>query len=83
MRLSYTKVCVHAMGFGLTVETYICRNRKSVTYDKHGTTTDQELEKLTIHGFPKVLDFLEKELFGVRSPQSFGKSNVDFGSNYL
>jgi hypothetical protein len=83
MRLSCTKVCVHVTGFGLTVEAYICSNRKSVTYDEHGAKTDQELERLTFHGFPKVLDFLKKELFGVRSPRSFGKSNVNFGSNYL
>jgi hypothetical protein len=83
MRLSCTKVRVYAMGFGFTVEAYISRNRKSVTYDEHGAKTDRDLERLTFHGFPKVLDFLKKELFGVRSPRSFGKSNVNFGSNYL
>jgi hypothetical protein len=71
------------MDFGFTVEAYIYRNRKSVTYDEHGANRDREIERLTFHGFPKVLDFLKKELFGVRSPRSFGKSNVNFGSNYL
>jgi hypothetical protein len=83
MCLSCTKVRVYTRSLGFTVEAYICRNRKSVTCDEHGAKTDQEPERLTFHGFPKVLDFLKKELFGVRSPRSFGKSNVDFGSNYL
>jgi hypothetical protein len=43
----------------------------------------KEHGRLTSHGFPKALDFLKKELFGIRSPRSFGKSNIDFGSNYL
>jgi hypothetical protein len=61
MRLSCTKVCIYALGFGFTVEAYICRNRKNVTSSEHGATTDQELERLTFHGFPKVLDFLKKK----------------------
>jgi hypothetical protein len=77
------KVRVYALGFGFAVEAYICRNRKNVTSSEHRAKIDQELERLTLHGFPKVLDFLKKELFGIRSPQSFGKSNVDFGSDYL
>jgi hypothetical protein len=76
-------VRVYTPGFGFAIETYICRNRKNVTCDKHGAKKDQELERLTFYGFPKVLDFLKKELFGVRSPQGFGKSNIDFGGNYL
>jgi hypothetical protein len=28
---------------------------------------DQELGRLTFHGFPKVLDFLKKELLGIRT----------------
>jgi hypothetical protein len=83
MRLSCTKVRVYALGFGLAVKTYICRNGKNVTSNEHGAQTDQELGRLTFHGFPKALDFLKKELFDVRSPRGFGKSNVDFGSNYL
>jgi hypothetical protein len=83
MRLSCTKVHVYTTGFGFTVKAYICRNRESVTCDEHGAKTDQELERLTFYGFPKDLDFLKKELFGVRSPRSFGKSNIEFGSNYL
>jgi hypothetical protein len=76
-------VRVYAPGFGFAVEAYICRNRKNVTSSKHGSKTYQELNRLTFHGFPKVLDFLKKELFSIRSPRSFGKSNVDFGSDYL
>jgi hypothetical protein len=83
MHLSCTKVHIYAPGFGFAVEAYICRNRKKVTTSEHGAKIDQELERLTFHGFPKVLDFLEEELFGIRSPQSLGKSNVDFGSDYL
>jgi hypothetical protein len=83
MRLSCTKVRVYAPGFGFTIEAYICRNRKNVTSSEHGSERDQELKRLTFHGFPKVLDFLKKELFGIRRPRSFGKSNVDFGSDYL
>jgi hypothetical protein len=83
MRLSCTKVRVYAPGFGFAVEAYICRNGKNVTCNEHGAKTDQELRRLTFHGFPKALDFLKKELFGIRSPRSFGKSNIDFGSNYL
>jgi hypothetical protein len=61
MRLSCTKVRVYTPGFGFAVEAYICRNRKNVTCNEHGAQTDQELERLTFHGFPKVLDFLKKE----------------------
>jgi hypothetical protein len=68
MRLSHTKVCVYASGFGFAVKTYICRNGKNVTSNEHGAQTNQELGRLTSHGFPKALDFLKKELFGVRSP---------------
>jgi hypothetical protein len=42
---------------------------------------DQKLRRLTFHGFPKVLDFLKKELFGIRSPRRLGKGNVDLSSN--
>jgi hypothetical protein len=83
MRLSRTNVPVYASGFGLAVKRYICRNGKNVTSNEHGAQTDQELGRLTFHGFPKALDFFKKELFGVRSLRNFGKSNVDFGSNYL
>jgi hypothetical protein len=83
MRLSRTKVRVYAPGFSFAVKTYICRHGKNVTSNEHGAQTDQELRRLTFHGFPKALDFLKKELFGVRSPRSLGKSNVEFGSNYL
>jgi hypothetical protein len=79
MRLSCMKVRIYALGFGFVVKTYICKNGKN----EHGAQTDQELGRLTFHGFPRALDFLKKELFGVRSPRSFGKSNVDFGNNYL
>jgi hypothetical protein len=44
---------------------------------------DQELGRLTFHGFPKVLDFLKKELLGIRSPRRLGKGNVDLSSNYF
>jgi hypothetical protein len=81
--MSYTKVRVYAPGFSFAVKAYIYRNGKDVTSSEHGAEIDQELQRLTLHGFPKVLDFLEKELFGIRRPRSFGKSNVDLGSNYL
>jgi hypothetical protein len=77
------KVRVYAPGFGFIVKTYICKNGKNVTSNEHGAQTDQEHGRLRSHGFPKALDFLKKELFSVRSPRSFGKSNIDFGSNYL
>jgi hypothetical protein len=38
---------------------------------------DQDLRRLTFHGFPKVLDLLKKELFGICSPRFLGKGNVD------
>jgi hypothetical protein len=81
--MSCTKVRIYASGFSFAAKAYICRNEKEVTSSKLGAEIDQELKRLTFHGFPKVLDFLEKELFGIHSPQSFGKSNVDLGSNYL
>jgi hypothetical protein len=83
MCLSCTKVRVYAPGFGFAIKTYVCRNGNNVTFNEHGAQTDQELGRLTFHGFPKALNFLKKELFGVRSPRSFGESNVNFGSNYL
>jgi hypothetical protein len=42
---------------------------------------DQKLERLTLHGFPKVLDFLKDEIFGIRSPRCLGKGNVDLSGN--
>jgi hypothetical protein len=83
MSMSCTKVRVYSSGFSFAVKAYICRNGKDVTSSEHGAEIDHELKRLTFHGFPKVLDFLEKELFGIHSPRSFGKSNVDLGSNYL
>jgi hypothetical protein len=83
MSLSCTKVRVYASGFSFAVKAYIYRNGKNVTSNEHGAEIDQELERLTFYGFPKVLDFLEKELFGIHNPRSFGKSNVNLGSNYL
>jgi hypothetical protein len=68
MSLSCTKVRVYALGFSFAVKAYICRNRKNVTSSEHGAEIDQELERLTFHGFPKALNFLEKELFGIHSP---------------
>jgi hypothetical protein len=55
----------------------------NVILDRFGEQADQELGGLTFHGFPKVLDFLKKEPFGIRSPRRLGKSNVDFSSNCL
>jgi hypothetical protein len=83
MRLSRTKVRVHAPGFGFAIKAYICRRGKNVTSNRHGAQADQELGRLTFHGFPKALDFLKKELFGVRIPRHIGKSNVGLSSNYL
>jgi hypothetical protein len=83
MSMSYTKVRVYAPGFSFAVKAHIYRNGKDVTSSEHGAEIDQERERLTFHGFPKALDFLEKELFGINSPRSFGKSNVDLGSHYL
>jgi hypothetical protein len=77
------KVRIYAPGFSFAVKARICRNRKGVTSSKHGAEIDQERERLTFHGFPKPLDLLEKKLFGIHSPRSFGKSNVDLGSHYL
>jgi hypothetical protein len=48
-----------------------------------GSKADQELERLTFHGFPKVFDLFKKELFGVYGPRSFGESNVDLGGDNL
>jgi hypothetical protein len=42
---------------------------------------DQDLGRLTFHGFPKVLDLLKKELFGICSLRRLGKGNIDFSSN--
>jgi hypothetical protein len=42
---------------------------------------DQDLGRLTFHGFPKVLDLLKKEPFGIRSLRRLGKGNVDLSSN--
>jgi hypothetical protein len=36
MRLSCTKVRVHALGFGFAVKTYICRKRKKIIHDQQG-----------------------------------------------
>jgi hypothetical protein len=83
MRLRHTKVCIYAPSFGFSIKTYICRNGKNITSNKHGAQTDQELGRLTFHGFPKAFDLLKKELFGIRSLRSLGKSNIDFGSNCL
>jgi hypothetical protein len=68
MRLSCRKVRIYAPGFGFAVKAYICRRGKNVILNRHGAQADQELGRLTFHGFPKALDFLKKEPFGVRSP---------------
>jgi hypothetical protein len=71
VRLSCTKVRIYVPGFGFTIKAYICRRVKNVILDRLGAQADQELGRLTFHGFPKVLDFLKKELFGIRSPLHF------------
>jgi hypothetical protein len=68
VRPSCTKVRIHTPGFDFTIKAYICRRGKNVTLDRLGTQADQVLGRLTFHGFPKVLDFLKKELLGIRSP---------------
>jgi hypothetical protein len=83
VRLSCTKVHMYALGFGFAIKAYICRRGKNVIFNRHGAQADQELERLTFHGFPKALDFLKKKPFSVRSPRCLGKSNVDLSSNYL
>jgi hypothetical protein len=83
MSMSCTKVRVYAPGSSFAIKACVCRNGRDVTSSEHGAEIDQERERLTFHGFPKALDFLEKKLFGIHSPQSFGKSNVDLGSHYL
>jgi hypothetical protein len=81
--LSCTKVRIYALGFGFAIKAYICRRGKNVILDRLGAQVNQGLGRLTFHGFPKVLDFLKKEPFGIRSPQCLGKSNIDLSSNYL
>jgi hypothetical protein len=44
---------------------------------------DQDLGGLTFQGLSKVLDFLNKEPFGICSPRCLGKGNINFSSNYL
>jgi hypothetical protein len=79
--LSCTKVSIHAPGFGFTIKAYICIRVKNVTLDRLGPQADQELGRLTFHGFPEVLDFLKKELLGIRSPRCLGNGNIDLSSN--
>jgi hypothetical protein len=76
-------VCIYAPGFGFAIKAYICRRVKNVILDRFGAQADQELGGLTFQGFPKVLDFLKKEPFGICSPRCLGKSNVDLSSNCL
>jgi hypothetical protein len=83
VRLSCTKVRIYASGFGFAVKAYIYRSGKNVTSNRHGAQADQELGRLTFHGFPKALNFVKKEVFGIRSPRRLGNSNVDLSSNYL
>jgi hypothetical protein len=83
VHLSCMKVRIYAPGFGFAIKAYICRRGENVILDRLGAQADQELERLTFHGFPKVLDFLKKEPFGIHSPRRLGRSNVDFSSNYL
>jgi hypothetical protein len=37
----------------------------------------EEVERLTLRGFPKILDLLEKEFLAIRSMRCIGQSNVD------
>jgi hypothetical protein len=60
-------VRIYAPGFGFAIKAYICRRVKNVILDMFGAQVDQELRGLTFHGFPKVLDFLKKEPFGIHS----------------
>jgi hypothetical protein len=45
--------------------------------------TCQELERLTLHSLSKIFDLFKKELLGVCSSRSFGKGNIDLGSDCL
>jgi hypothetical protein len=83
VRLSCTKVRIYAPSFGFAIKAYIYRRVMNVILDRRGAQADQELGKLTFHGLPKVLDFLKKELFGIRSPRCLGEINVEFSSNHL
>jgi hypothetical protein len=51
----------------------------------HGTSgnTLSKRRRLTVHGLAKILNLAKKELLGIPSQRSFGKSDVDLGSHYL
>jgi hypothetical protein len=68
VRLSCTKVRIYTPSFGFAVKAYICTRGKNVILNRHGAQADRELGRQTFHGFPKALDFLKKEPFGIRSP---------------
>jgi hypothetical protein len=81
MYLSCTKVHIHAPGFGFTVKAYMVEEGRMSHSTGVDRKADQKLRRLTFHGFPKVLDFLKKELFGIRSPRRLGKGNIDLSGN--
>jgi hypothetical protein len=43
----------------------------------------KEVQRLTLRGFSKVVDLVEKKFLAVRSMRRFRQSDVDLGSNHL
>jgi hypothetical protein len=80
--LSGSKVRIHTSGFSGTIEAHICRKRQKIKfYGSKSQGTTKEFERLTLQGFPKTLDLLEKEFFAIRSMRRLGQSNADLRGN--
>jgi hypothetical protein len=73
MCLGSKNMSVYASGFSCTVETHICRQKKNIRFcmlKSRGRPT--KFDRLTLHGLPKPLDFLEKKLLGICSLRRLG-----------
>jgi hypothetical protein len=76
-------MCINASSFGYTVEAHICEKGykiKSCILKSQGLA--REVERLTLQGFSKILDFLKKESFVICSMRCLRQTDVNFGSNY-
>jgi hypothetical protein len=60
LSMSCTKVHIYTPGFSFAIKACICRNGKGVMSSEHGAEIDQERKRLTLHGFPKAHEALER-----------------------
>jgi hypothetical protein len=81
VRLSHSKMHIHALAFGFSVKAYICRRGKNVILVRLRPLSRSRSWKTHILWLSQGSRPPQKELFSIRSPRRLGKGNIDLSSN--